>query len=749
MSLMVRARIKLDGLVQGVGFRPFVYRVAREMELTGYVINDTSGVVIEVEGEEAPVDRFLVRLRSEKPPMAAFFSENITYETPVGFGAFEIRASEATGRNEAAILPDLSTCHACRRESASPSDRRYAYPFINCTDCGPRFTIIERLPYDRPNTTMKGFEMCADCAREYDDPGDRRFHAQPNACPRCGPRIWLADREGHRLAEGIDALADLAALISGGEIVAVKGLGGFHLVCDATNEEAVARLRRRKGRWDKPFAVMFKDEAQLQGYGDPGPEEWAALRLAARPVVLVPRRPGVLEGASRGLSRVGAFLPYAPLHHLLLERLDVPVVATSGNLSEEPIVIGNDEALARLSPLVDRLLLHDRPIHRRCDDSVVKIINGKTELIRRSRGYVPVPVVLPFKLTRSVLAVGGHQKNTVAIGFDDKIILSQHIGEMDSPESLAFFEEVIDDLCGIYRFTPEVVVHDLHPRYETTRWAKASSFQSVGVQHHHAHILSCMAEHGLKGPVLGIAWDGSGYGGDGTLWGGEFFRCDPAGYERLTHFRSLKLIGGERAVREPARIALAILFDLFGEQALAMERLPLSCYTEKERELLWRAWQNDIHAPESSSAGRLFDGVASLLGIIQTCSYEAQAAMMVEDRFDAAVSGHYSYGIDGNQIDWRPLFQDLMADRHRDEAPSRFINTLVEIALEVAAAAGERRVCLSGGVFQNAPLRGKIEGRLRQKGFEVYSHGVVPANDGGLSLGQAFYGGMLRNRALD
>ncbi|MDX1764675.1 MAG: carbamoyltransferase HypF, partial [bacterium] len=525
-----------------------------------------------------------------------------------------------------------------------------------------------------------------------------------------------------------------------------KGIGGFHLVCDATNEEAVARLRRRKGRWDKPFAVMFKDEVQLQAYAEPCAEEWDALRLAARPVVLVPRRTGVLEGASRGLNRVGALLPYAPLHDLLLDKLHVPVVATSGNLSEEPITIDNGEALTRLSPLADRLLLHNRPIHRRCDDSVVKIINKRTELIRRSRGYVPVPVVLPFKLKRPVLAVGGHQKNTVAIGFDDKIILSQHIGEMDSPESLAFFEEVIDDLCGIYRFTPAVVVHDLHPRYETTRWASASSFQSVGVQHHHAHILSCMAEHGLKGPVLGIAWDGSGYGGDGTLWGGEFLRCDQAGYERLTHFRSLKLIGGERAIREPARVALAILFELFGEQALSMNTLPLSSYTVKERELLWRVWRKDIHASESSSVGRLFDGVASLLGIIQTCSYEAQAPMMVEDRFDPSVEGHYGYRIAENQIDWRPLFEDLIADRRRDAVPSRFINTLVEIALEAAVAAGESRVCLSGGVFQNAPLRGKMEDRLRENGFEVYSHGVVPANDGGLSLGQAFYGGMLSKR---
>jgi hydrogenase maturation protein HypF len=534
----------------------------------------------------------------------------------------------------------------------------------------------------------------------------------------------------------------LAARIRSGEIAAVKGIGGFHLLCDATNEAVVIRLRERKGRSAKPFAVMFKDSLQLCQYTDPTESELTVMRSAARPIVLVRKRPNLPDALSPGLKSLGAFLPYSPLHRILLEKIDLPVVATSGNLSEEPVVKENEEALERLSPIVDTLLLHNRPIHRRCDDSVVKVSESGTEMIRRSRGYVPVPVVLPFKLNRRVLAVGGHQKNTVAIGFDDKIILSQHIGDMETPESLAFFEEAIRDLSTIYRFTPDVVIHDLHPRYESTRWARNQGCRTVGLQHHYAHVLSCMAENGLQDRVLGVAWDGTGYGEDGTLWGGEFLRCSLQGYERFCHFRPLKLIGGERAIREPRRVALAIVFELFGKEALGMSLPCTAGFSGKELEVLWRIWQSGLNAPETTSAGRLFDGVASLIDLIQVCSYEAQAAMMVEDLFDPRYDEHYSYRIEKGQVDWRPMFRDVINDRHRSAVPSRFINTLGRITGEVALQAGEGNICLSGGVFQNSPLRSSAVRELKRRGFEVYLHGTVPSNDGGLSLGQALYGGM-------
>ena len=743
MSVILRARIHLNGLVQGVGFRPFVYRTARRLGLKGFVVNDTTGVVIEVEGSGDDIEGFFHALRNDKPPLAEIFSEEVTYEAPCGYDEFQIRTSHTSGRNDVALLPDIATCRECTAELNSPSDRRYRYPFINCTNCGPRFTIIERLPYDRPNTTMKDFRMCPDCEAEYHDPADRRFHAQPNACPVCGPKVWLLKGDSTTVAEGDEALAGVVSLIGSGGIVAVKGIGGFHLLCDATNDEAVETLRRRKRRSEKPFAVMFKDLRQLLRYAEASGAERALLLSPSRPVVLLKRRPGLLEAVSQGLKSVGAFLPYSPLHTVILEGLDVPVVATSGNLSEEPIVKDNDEALERLAPLVDHILLHDRPIHRRCDDPVVKVVGGKAQMIRRSRGYVPVPLLLPFRLERRVLAVGGHLKNTFAIGFEDRVILSQHIGDMDAPESMDFFEEAIEDLSSIYRFTPDVIAHDLHPGYSTTRWALGrEGAEKVAVQHHHAHILSCMAENGLTDRVLGVSWDGTGYGEDGTLWGGEFLLCDGRGYRRLFHLRPLRLIGGEKAVREPRRTALSILFELFGREALEMDLPALRGFKEGELVLLWNAWQKGINSPLSSSAGRLFDALASLMDVVQVCTYEAQAAMMVEDLFDPAVKDRYTYSIRDGVIDLLPAFHEVLRERERTRAATRFMNTLARIIIEVAGLVGEERVCLSGGVFQNSPLSSLVIEGLRKEGFEVFTHRVVPANDGGISLGQAVFGGM-------
>jgi hydrogenase maturation protein HypF len=742
---MVRLIIHLNGTVQGVGFRPFVYRTAKKLGLKGFVANDSTGVLIEVEGGKESVDNFLLRLNRDKPPLSSIYHQELRFDDPAGYRAFEIRASTVSGQKDAVLLPDIATCDECIQELGDAGDRRYMYPFINCTDCGPRFTIIESLPYDRPNTTMKIFSMCPECLREYKDPSDRRFHAQPNACPLCGPAVMLLDKRGSMVAKGQEAISLLLRKLSTGCIAAVKGIGGYHLVCDATSDHAVVLLRERKRRTEKPFAVMFRDLFQLKIYAEPTVLEEALLSSPSRPVVLVRKRGDALESVSPGLGTLGAFLPYSPIHHILLNGLDSPIVATSGNLSEEPIVKGDDEALERLSPLSDFMLVHNRPIHRRCDDSVTKIVGGYPQVIRRSRGYVPLPVLLPFRLRRKVLAVGGHKKNTFAIGFDDRIIISQHIGDMETPESMDFFVEAIDDLSSIYGFEPEIVVHDLHPGYETSRWAATrSGVEIIPVQHHYAHILSCMAENGLTDMVLGVAWDGTGYGEDGTIWGGEFLVCDLSNYERVYHFRPLRLIGGEKAVREPRRIGLSILFELFDEEAMGMDFPSVGSFGKSEIEPLFMAWKKGINSPLTSSVGRLIDGLASLSGISQICNYEAQAAMMVEELFDYNIKDHYSYRIGEHGIDWLPMFHDLLQDADKDGAPTRFINTLVKIVLDLADMAGMEKICLSGGVFQNDPLSGLIIEGLKRKGCRVYINRQVPANDGGISLGQAVYGGMLK-----
>ena len=742
----MRLCLKISGAVQGVGFRPFVYRLAKELCLKGFVVNDTKGVYVEAEGSKERLEEFLLRLNTEKPPLARIHSLEFNFLEPAGYEDFEIRESAEVGSKEAFILPDMSTCEDCLFELFDPSDRRYLYPFINCTNCGPRFTIIENLPYDRPNTTMKVFKMCPECEKEYHEPTNRRFHAQPNACPKCGPWLSLYTQEGKLLAEREEALELAVKFLREGKILAVKGIGGFHLMCDATKEESVSLLRERKRRKEKPFAVMFRDTDHVLMYLQPTELELALLTSPERPIVLVMGKGGLAPSVAPGLKRIGAFLPYSPLHHIILRRVQVPLVATSGNLSEEPIVKDNQEALENLSSLCDYLLLHNREIKRRCDDSVVKVVGGLPLFIRRSRGYAPMPITLPFRLKRRVLAVGGMLKNTFAIGFEDRVILSQHVGDVENLNTLKAFEEMVYDLMNLYSFEPEVVVCDMHPRYETTRWAedycKGKGLPLVKLQHHFTHILSCMAERGLEGWVLGIAWDGTGYGEDGTLWGGEFLKCTYDGYERSFHLLPFKLIGGEKAVKEPSRVALSLLFELYGEKALSLDLPPVNFYNTQELRNLYTAWKGGINSPLSSSVGRLFDAVASLFGIVHRVSYEGQASMMLEDLFDPRVEGFYPFEIEENKVDWRPLLLALMEEKDRSVALSRFINTLAKVCIDVALRLGLERVCLSGGVMQNNPLVSRIRELLEAEGFRVFTHQKVPANDGGLSLGQAVYGGL-------
>ncbi len=740
---MRRLILRINGAVQGVGFRPFVYRTAKELNLKGYVLNDTNGVVIEAEGSPEKLDAFLLIINKDRPPLAHIFSQEISYGMPAGFIDFSIKGSKGIGSRDVLIIPDIATCDQCRQELLDPGDRRYLYPFINCTNCGPRFTIIERLPYDRANTTMKNFTMCTECRIEYDDPSNRRFHAQPNACPLCGPQVRLYRSDGTLISEKRDAIRLVLEEIKNGSVAAVRGIGGFHLICDATNDKSVRLLRERKRRQEKPFAVMFRDISHIRGHADISVMEEALLLSPERPVVLVRKKEGGLSPAvAPGLKSIGAFLPYSPLHHILLDKLESPVIATSGNLSDEPIVKDNEDAFEKLAAFTDYILVHDRPIRRRCDDSVVKAIGGFPTPLRRSRGYAPLPVRLPFKLRNRVLAAGGFYKNTIAIGFEDKVIMSQHIGDIGTIDAIDYFDEAVRDICSIYDFKPEVIAHDLHPTYETTRWALSQEgVMRVGVQHHFAHVVSCMAENGLSNEVLGVAWDGTGYGDDNTLWGCEFLVSDYAGYRRLLNLRPIRLPGGEMAIKEPRRVALSILFELFGEGCLAMDLPALRSFDKKEIDILFRAWKLGINSPYSSSAGRLFDAVASILGLRQRLDYEGQAAMMVEDLYSPDIKDAYPFSVSNGVIDWGPVFTAMLGDREKEKIPSRFINTLAEIVLMAARTAGLREVCLSGGVFQNNPLTTRVIELLSSE-FNVFTHRKVPPNDGCIALGQAVIGGM-------
>ena len=738
-------KIHLTGAVQGVGFRPFVYNLAKRLNLNGYVINDTHGVIIEIEGSEENINSFLISLQTEKPPLAHIFSQEIEELPLADFKDFEIRKSDTKGKKEVFILPDISTCDECLKELNDPKDKRYRYPFINCTNCGPRFTIIERLPYDRPNTTMKKFKMCPDCEKEYKDPSNRRFHAQPNACPVCGPYITLYTSNKQFVSEKEQALKDTLNLLKQGKILAIKGIGGFHLVCDATNDKAIKTLRKRKKRGEKPFAVMFKDIQQIKEYADITPFEEAIILSPEKPIVVVKSKENtdLSKEVAPYLDRIGVFLPYSPLHHLLLDDFDKPLVMTSANLSDEPIVKDNEEAFEKLSIFTDYILTHNRDIKNRVDDSVVRIINKKISFIRRSRGYAPLPIKLPFNLNEKVLAVGGHQKNTIAIGFNDKAFLSQHIGDLETVDACKNFEEIIFSFFKLYDFQPDAIVADLHPRYYSTNWAKQFSEEKgislIQIQHHYAHALSLMAENQIKDePIFAVCWDGTGYGEDGNLWGGEFLITNYKGYQRVCHFDYFKLIGGEKAVKEPRRVALSILFEIFGEN---LPDIPtIKAFKEKEINLLHKTWQKGLNSPLSSSIGRLFDAVASILDIRQVLSYEGQSGMIMENFYDWNIKDFYPFEIK-ETVDWRPIFQGIITDKSDNLTKiSRFINTLAQIVIEIYRLYGGcLKLGLSGGVFQNKPLTEKIIQLAEKEKIQVLTHKKVPANDGGLALGQLVY----------
>lgn len=747
-----RLRVLIRGAVQGVGFRPFAHALARDLGLAGWVRNTASGVEIEAEGTAERLRAFLRRLGGERPAQAVIQGLEVAWLESAGLAPFAIRESVGGGKS-ALILPDMATCPECLEEISDPSDRRYRYPFTNCTHCGPRFSIIEGIPYDRANTTMRGFKMCAECQREYEDPSDRRFHAQPNACPACGPSLELWDTSG-RVLEGREAALGAACeAIRGGKIVAVKGLGGFHLMADARDGSAVGRLRELKAREEKPFALMAPSAEAIGGFCEVSAEELGLLRSQASPIVLLRKRAGgggVCDPVAPGNPCLGVMLPSTPLHHLLMAGVGGPVVATSGNAGEEPICTDERDALRRLGPMCDLLLVHDRPIARHVDDSIARVVLGRPLLLRRARGYAPLPVTLA-EAPPSAIAVGAHLKNTVAVSVGRDVFLSQHIGDLETPEAADAMALAAGDLARLYDVRAEVVACDMHPDYVSTAHARRSGLRVVPVQHHLAHVFACAAENEVAPPYLGVAWDGTGYGEDGAVWGGEFFRVTEDGEERFAALAPFRLPGGEAAVREPRRSALGALFACCGEEAFAMRDLaPLREFSKAELGVLGEMLRRGLNSPVCTSAGRLFDAVASLCGLRQVNRFEGQAAMLLEfAALEAGGASPYPMVLqprsgDGagarHVLDWRPMLEAIVADARAGRSPgvlaARFHVGLIEGIVSVARLAGAPRVLLTGGCFQNrAMLEGAVR-RLRAAGFLPIWHQRVPPNDGGIALGQ-------------
>lgn len=755
-----RRQILIEGAVQGVGFRPFVYHLASSLGLSGFVRNTPVGVTVEVQGQAGQIDVFLTRMKEQCPKEAVIFEmQNI--EIPLKDSkSFEIIHSQTEQDPVAVILPDLATCGQCLAEIFDPRNRRYLYPFTNCTHCGPRYSIVERLPYDRPNTSMKAFDMCPACRREYNSPADRRFHAQPNACPECGPVMQLLDPSGKTLSYGHEALMRTIIAVGEGKIVAVKGMGGFHLLVDACRPSAVQRLRVRKGRQQKPLAMMFPSLQWVKDYCLITDEEEEVYLSVQAPIVLLQKRKMSLKGPAIAHEVAwdnpswGIMRPYTPIHHILMRGIASPVVATSANLSQEPMCIDNDEALKRLNGIADLFLVHDRPIVRPVDDSVGMVIEKKFSLIRRARGYAPLPVSVGDSPS-TVLALGAQMKNTVALKVRGKVYLSQHIGDLESPEAVAAFEQAITSLRSLYPQPVDHLAVDPHPDYFSSRFADLQTVNPIEVQHHHAHIAACMAEHQLKGPVLGLAWDGTGLGKDHTIWGSEFLIAAPDDFQRVAHLKPFRIPGGESSIRQPKRTAMGLLVELFGEESSRYDDLsPVKSFTEHELVLIRQMVLKGLCSPLTSSMGRLFDGVSSLLGLCQIADFEGQAAMALEHALgEDAHDGKYPWQIvepdkssgpspgDPFILDWRPMLLAIIADIRSKVAAAvisgKFHRTLVDMAIDIVKHVGIKQVALSGGCFQNKFLLELMITRLRQEGFEPFWPLQVPANDGGIALGQA------------
>lgn len=746
-----RLQIRVLGVVQGVGFRPFVYRLATSLGLAGWVRNDETGVTLEAEGPRGTLLELLRRLPRERPSPAVIYALDHRFLEAAGHTGFEIRSSAAGGAPRVWVLPDLATCPDCRREVLDPENRRFGYPFTNCTHCGPRFTIIEALPYDRPRTSMKGFTMCEPCQREYEDPADRRFHAQPNACPTCGPSLRFFTTEEGDVARGAAALRHAVTTLRAGGILAVKGLGGYHIVVDAGKEEAVATLRRRKRRPFKPLAVMYggleavKRHVQVPAFVEP------LLDGAQAPIVILPRTAAgeteIAPSVAPASPHLGVFLPTTPLHHLLLAEMGRPLVATSGNRTDQPTLHRDDEAREDLAALCDAFLVHDRPIVRQADDSVLHVLRRPTprpQMLRRARGYTPLPILAPQELP-AVLALGGHMNVTFALSRGREVILSQHLGEMDALEGRMAFRRTLDDFLRLYDVQPEVVAHDLHPGYFTTELAEELGLPRVAVQHHHAHLAACMLENGLEDDVLGLTWDGTGYGEDGTLWGGEILWGGPTRYHRVATLHPFHLPGGDAAIHETWRTALSLLWEVYGDDV--PRDLPLfGSIAEQDVDLVLQMLRQDLRSPVTTSMGRLYDGVSALLGLSYFNTHQAQSPQLLEHAAwrHGEIAPEAPFPLNDSEepfrLDWRELVQWLVDALRDDRTPATlaasFHHAVSAAALRVVQRVDARRIALTGGVFCNRYLTETLLERLEGDGRDAYVHSQLPPTDGGLAAGQ-------------
>ena len=758
-----RIQLAIRGTVQGIGFRPFVFRLAQDLSLGGWVANTPQGTLLELEGTQKNLQAFQKRITAELPPTGNIQAMTSTHIPIIGQRSFFIHPSQGDVQTQSVMSPDLATCEVCLQDMKNPQSRRYRYPFTTCAQCGPRFSIALRLPYDRFNTTMHQFLFCNDCQREYDDPSDRRFHAETIACPSCGPQVELWNQNGDLLVQREMALPAASEIVRHGGILAVKGLGGFQLWVLAESSASLQRLRQRKHRPTKPFAVLFPSLEYLEQHCIIAPDESDLLTSPAAPIVLIRKRAisTLAWNVSPNNPYVGAMLPHTPLHHLLMNDLLIPVIATSGNRSEEPLVIDEQDAVERLHGIADAFLVHNRPIVRPVDDSIVQVVNKKCLMRRRARGYVPTPLAVEAGFDAAqrlspILAVGGHLKNTVAVTSGNQIIVSQHIGDLSTPEASTQFERTIADLLTLFHLTPQAISCDNHPDYRSSRFAHQFGEQHnipvIPIQHHHAHIAACRAEHGLHDPVLGVAWDGAGFGLDETMWGGEFLLCDDTEFTRLAHVRPFRLPGGEVCMREPRRVALALLYEVFGENVFERDLPPLQSLELHMTRSLIALLNKDVHCPITTSIGRLFDAVSALLGLSQVASFEGEAAMALEFLAGSEMEHthpqlyriplepqHESQG--PWMADWRPLISAIVRDISEQKMPSTialgFHQALAMLIADVAERIQCHQIVLSGGVFQNAVLLKLSEAELIRRGFTVYFPQKFPCNDGGLPLGQA------------
>ena len=738
-------KLSISGVVQGVGFRPFIYQLAGRFNLNGYILNSTSGVSVEIEGSENEVEAFLDTLEQELPPLARIDTLSTKVGDVMGYTNFKIHQSKTEHKKSALVSPDIAICKNCLEEMSDPENRRFAYPFINCTDCGPRYSIIKTLPYDRPNTSMFSFIMCEACDNEYTEPLDRRFHAQPISCPDCGPTLRLLNRENKVLGEGVDAVSLTVEAIKKGRIVAVKGLGGFHLICDASNTKAIEVLRKRKHRPAKAFAVIFSNIKMLKSYAEISSEEEALITSKEKPIVIVKKRSSSMMGdlVAPGIDRIGVFLPYTPLHHLLLKEINLPLVATSANRSDEPIIRNSEELIKELGTVIDLVLDHDRGILNANDDSVVQMVSDEKITLRMSRGYAPYSIKLPFKSKKKILAVGASQKNSIALIFGDTLILSPYIGDLNSLEAFEYFERTLDSFKRFYDFEPEVIVCDKHPEYMTSKWAKAlgSEVEIIEVQHHYAHLLAGMAEHLLDEKVLGFAFDGTGYGDDGSIWGGEVMIANNHDYERIFSLSPFRLLGGDKAIKEPRRVALSLLFEIYTLEEIQVLKLPLlETFSEQEITALHKVWQQGINAPLSSSMGRLFDAVASLTDIVQLSSFEGESGLIMEQYVDETITESFPIEVKNGVIKLEKMITTMVTLDDKRIIVSMFFNTVIEIIFQIAQKYPALPLLFSGGVFQNKVLVEKIIKRCKKEDHKYYFQKETAINDGGISLGQAWYG---------